>query len=147
MIKLIIFVIMAYDKAKIYQQAQEAVKNNNLFFIDDIVAWLPCARSTFYEYYPDGSDEMDNLKRMLEDNKIKTKSAIRSKLFKGEKAAELLALYRLICTPEERQNLNQSYIDHTSKGKEINTPILSIDPLSDESNDSSAKDSGTTQKD
>ena len=122
---------MAYDRAKIYQQAQEAVKNNNLFFIDDIVAWLPCARSTFYEYYPDGSDEMDNLKRLLEDNKIRTKSAIRSKLFKGEKAAELLALYRLICTPEERQNLNQSYIDHTTKGKEINTPQLNEQQTAD----------------
>ena len=62
---------------------------------------------------------MNTLREILEDNKSKTKSAIRAKLFKGEKAAELLALYRLICTPEERQNLNQSYIDHTSKGEKI----------------------------
>ena len=42
-----------------------------------------------------------------------------AKLYKGDKAAELLALYRLICTPEERQNLNQSYIDHNVRVKGI----------------------------
>ena len=110
---------MAYDKEKIYLQAVEAVKKNNLFFIEDIVAWLPCAKPTFYDLFPIDSDEMNDLKSMLENNRIKTKSSIRAKLFKGEKAAELLALYRLICTPEERQNLNQSYIDHTSKGEQI----------------------------
>jgi hypothetical protein len=52
---------------------------------------------------------------LLEQNKTKTKSSIRAKLYKSEKAAELLALYRLICTPEEHQKLNQQYIDHSSK--------------------------------
>ena len=110
---------MAYDKKKIYEQAKEAITKNNLFFIEDVVAFLPIRKQTFYDYFPLDSDEMDTIKDILEQNKIKTKSAIRAKLFKGEKAAELLALYRLICTPEERQNLNQSYIDHTSKGEKI----------------------------
>ncbi len=110
---------MAYDKQKIYEQAQEAIAKNNLFFVNDIWCWLPCGRSWFYDSFPDGSEELDTLKNLLEQNKIKTKSAIRSKLFKGEKAAELLALYRLICTPEEHQLLNQSYIDHTTKGNSM----------------------------
>ena len=116
---------MAYDKAKIYKQAEEAIKKNNLFFIEDIVAFVPCSKPTFYDFFPVESNELNNLKDFLERNKIKTKSSIRAKLYKGEKAAELLALYRLICTPEERQNLNQSYIDHTTKGDKINTPPLS----------------------
>ena len=110
---------MAYDTQKLFEQAKEAVKNNNLFFIEDIVAFIPCSRSTFYERFPDGSDELDTLKDLLEQNRIKTKSSIRAKLYKSEKAAELLALYRLIATPEEHQKLNQSYIDHTSKGEKI----------------------------
>jgi hypothetical protein len=110
---------MAYDKAKLYEQAKEAIEKNNLFFIEDIVAFIPCGRSWFYENFKDGTDEMDTLKEMLEQNKIKTKSGIRAKLWKSEKAAELLALYRLIATPEEHQKLNQSYIDHTSKGEKI----------------------------
>ncbi len=110
---------MAYDTQKLFEQAKEAVKSHNLFFIEDIVAFIPCSRSTFYERFPDGSDELDTLKELLEQNRIKTKSSIRAKLYKSEKAAELLALYRLIATPEEHQKLNQSYIDHTSKGEKI----------------------------
>ena len=119
---------MLYDKGKIFEQAKEEIEKNNLFFVKDIVAFLPRCRSTFYDYFPDGSDELDTIKEMLERNKIKTKSAIRAKLYKGEKAAELLALYRLICTNEERQMLNQNYIDITSKGGELKSPtyILNV---------------------
>ena len=116
---------MAYKKSKLYEQAKEAIEKNNLFFIEDIVAWLPCGKDTFYRYFPTSSDEYDTLKGMLETNKTKTKSAIRAKLFKGNKASELLALYRLIATTEEHQKLNQSYVDHTSKGEKINIPISS----------------------
>lgn len=119
---------MAYDKNKIYNQAVEAIEKNNLFFIEDIVAFIPCTKKTFYEFFPVESDELHTLKDMLEQNRVKTKSSIRAKLYKSAKAAELLALYRLIATPEEHKKLNQSYVDHTTKGKEVNTKI----ELSDE---------------
>ena len=106
---------MAYNQKEIYEQAKEAIEKNNLFFIEDVVAFIPCSRSTFYNYFPDGSDELDALKGMLEQNKIKTKSSIRAKLYKSEKAAELLALYRLICTPEEHRLLNQQYIENKTE--------------------------------
>lgn len=119
---------MAYDKGKIFEQAKEEIKKNNLFFIEDIVAFIPCDKTTFYRFFPTDCNEYNALKEMLELNKIKTKSAIRAKLYKGEKAAELLALYRLICTNEERQMLNQNYIDITSKGGELKSPtyILNV---------------------
>ena len=120
---------MAYDKGKIFEQAKEAITKNNLFFIEDIVAFLPIAKKTYYEYFPLESDESNELKEMLELNKIKTKSAIRAKLYKGEKAAELLALYRLICTNEERQMLNQNYIDITSKGGELKSPTYIVNVI------------------
>ena len=108
---------MAYDTQELVKRAEEALKRNNLFFVHDIVAWLPCSNSTFYELFPDGSDELDYLKRLLNENKIRTKSAIRSKLFKSDKAGELLALYRLICTPDERRMLNQQYIEMNTNDK------------------------------
>ena len=107
---------MAYDKNKIYNQAKEAIEKHNLFFIEDIVAFIPCGRSWFYENFKDGTDEMDTIKDMLDQNKIRTKSSIRAKLYKSEKAGELLALYRLIATPEEHRKLNQSYIGHSVDG-------------------------------
>jgi hypothetical protein len=115
---------MAYDKKKIYEQAVKATEENNLFFIEDIVAFIPCNKDTFYRFYPVGSDEYDNLKAMLEINKVKTKSAIRAKLFKSQKASELLALYRLICSKEEHQLLNQQYVDHTSGGKPLSINVI-----------------------
>jgi hypothetical protein len=103
---------MAYDKNKLYDQAKEAIEEHNLFSVEDIVAYLPCSKPTFYDHFPLDSDELNGLKDMLERNKIKTKSSIREKLRKSDKAAELLALYRLIATPDEHKRLNQSYIDH-----------------------------------
>lgn len=115
---------MAYDKTKIFEQAKEAITKNNLFFIEDIVAFISCSKFYFYDAFPVDSNEYNTLKDLLDQNKIRTKSAIRAKLFKGEKAAELLSLYRLICTNEERQMLNQQYIDHTSKGNELQRPRI-----------------------
>src|SRR5574343_131863 len=72
-------------------------------FFDDIVAFLPCSKPTFYEFFPVESNELNDLKELLERNKVNKKVEIRTKLFKSDKAAELLALYRLICTKEEQQ--------------------------------------------
>ena len=121
---------MAYDRVKIFEQAKEAITKNNLFFIEDIIAWLPISKPTFYDYFPLDSDEFNTLKNLLETNKTKTKSAIRAKLFKSEKAAELLALYRLICTKEEHQLLNQQYIEHSgSIENKTDLSTLSTDEL------------------
>jgi len=113
---------MAYDRKKIYEQAKQVIIDENLFFIEDIVAFLPISKPTFYEFFPVESNELNTLKDLLDDNKITTKSAIRKKLFKSEKAAELLALYRLIATPDEHRRLNQQYMEHSGEMK-TNPPL------------------------
>jgi hypothetical protein len=123
---------MAFDRDKLYQQAQTAITENNLFFIEDVVAFIPCSKPTFYEHFPIDSNELNNLKDLLEKNKIRTKAAIRAKLYKSPKASELLALYRLICTPEERKMLNQNYIELTGKeGKDL-LPKIEIEIVNGE---------------
>jgi hypothetical protein len=120
---------MAYDKEKIYIQAEEAITKNNLFFIEDIVAFLPCDKSTFYRFFDIESNEYHTLKGLLEQNKIKTKSSIRAKLYKGTKSSELLALYRMICSDEERKTLNQQYIE--SRNLNVSEPPLFPDTTED----------------
>ena len=88
---------------------------------------MPCSKTTFYEYFPADSDEMNALKAMLEENKIKTKSAIRAKLFRSDKAGELLALYRLICDSDERRMLNQQYIEMEAKDNSLTVNFVGID--------------------
>jgi hypothetical protein len=99
---------MAYDRDEIFQQAQAAIRDHNLFFIEDVVAFLPVSKQTFYRFFPIECDEYDALKRMCGDNKIKTKSGIRAKLYK-EKGSSLIALYKMICTEEERRALSLTY--------------------------------------
>lgn len=117
---------MAYDKNKIFEQAKEEIKKNNLFFIEDIVAFLPCDKTTFYRFFPVDYNEYNILREMLEQNKIKTKTSIRAKLYKSEKAAELLALYRLICTSEEHRLLNQQYQEHSGEIKVSELPPIEV---------------------
>jgi hypothetical protein len=113
---------MAYDRKKIFEQAKEAITKYKLFFIEDVVAWLPISRSTFWEYYPDKSDEMDTLKDMLEQNKVEVKSALRSKWFKGNNPLTQMALYKLIGTEEEYHRIASTKTEN--KNINIEKPIF-----------------------
>ncbi len=42
-----------YDKQELVKMAEEAIKRNNLFFVHDIVAWLPCSNSTLHYIWRD----------------------------------------------------------------------------------------------
>ena len=74
---------MAYDKVKILEKTFDVIEKHKLFFIEDVVAYLPCTKTTFYEFFPIDSDEMNTIKGMIEENKVKIKVTIRSKLLKG----------------------------------------------------------------
>ena len=64
---------MTYKKDDLYTKSKEAIKKHNLFFIEDIVAFIPCDKTTFYKYFEIDSHELNNLKDLLYTNKIKTK--------------------------------------------------------------------------
>lgn len=118
---------MAYDKAKIFEQAKDLTVKHKLFFVEDIIAMLPCSKSTFYEFYPEGSDELDILKELIDSNRIAIKVGLRKKWNDSEAPALQLSLYKLICSNEERKNLSMQHNDITTDGKEINqTPIFNV---------------------
>lgn len=103
---------MAYDKKKIYQQALDAIDKHKLFFIDDIIAFIPCTKQTFYQFFPLESDELDEIKRKMEINRIEVKSSMRNKWYKSDAPALQMALMKLICTDEERKKLAMSYTEN-----------------------------------
>lgn len=120
---------MAYDKTKLYEKSIDLIKKHNLFFIEDIVALLPCCKAIFYDYFQVGSNELNTLKDLLEENKVKVKTAIRGKLFKG-KGMELIALYKLCANKEElailSNNINQREEMKLPEIKiEVSTPEMS----------------------
>jgi hypothetical protein len=100
--------------------------------LEDVIAYVSCGRSWFYEAFKDGSDEMDNIKSLLAENKITTKVKMRKKWEDSENATLQMGLMKLIGTDEEAHRLNgtRQNIDHTTKGESINDVSgLSTDEL------------------
>lgn len=118
---------MSYDAKEIEQKALEAITQNTLLFFNELAAYLPCSRATLYNL---GIDKLDSIKDALEENKIRVKHAMRSRWYISDNATLQLAAYRLASTPEEHRKLNQSYLDHTTKGEAMQT--LDLSNLSDE---------------
>lgn len=120
---------MAYDKVEIFNQAKRVTQENNLFFVDDIIAYLPCSKSTFYEFYPDGSDELDELKRILESNRVTLKVGMRKKWNDSDNATLQLSLMKLVCTDDERKKLAMQYNEHSGEIKTVNLSNLTTEEL------------------
>jgi hypothetical protein len=110
---------MAYDRKKIFEQAKEMIVKHKLFFIEDIVAFLPCGKTAFYEFFPPDTNEMNELKGLLETNRTELKVSMRSKWYKSNAPALQMALMKLIATPEELKKLSMQYNDHTTGGEKI----------------------------
>ena len=103
------------------QEILKVIRKNRIFSILDIFAFYKgCSRATFYNQK---LDKIDSIKAAISDNKIITKQALKAKWAKSSNPTLQIALYKSICTDEERQHLNQSYIDHTTKGKSIGNKI------------------------
>ena len=113
---------MAYDKNKIYQQALELAEKKKLFFIEDVVTLLPCSRSTFWEFFPDKSDELDSIKELLDKNKIEVKNGLRNKWYNGSNPLTQMALYKLIGTEEEYHRIASTKTEN--KNISVEQPIF-----------------------
>ena len=102
---------MAYDRVKIFEQAKEVTVKNKLFFIEDIVAFLPCSKNYFYDHFPPDSNEYDELKALLDTNRTTLKVSMRSKWYTSNAPALQMALMKLIATPEELRKLSMQFIE------------------------------------
>lgn len=100
---------MAYDRKKIFEQAKEVIVKHKLFFIEDIVAFLPCDKTTFYRFFPTESNEYNELKELLEKNRTELKVSLRSKWYKSNSPALQMALMKLIASQEELKRLSMQY--------------------------------------
>ncbi len=118
---------MGFRKKDLLKTALKAIKEKNLFFIEDVVAYLPCSKPTFYAH---NLNEVNELKEILEYNKIKTKSNLKAKWYKSDNPTLQLALYKLLANDNERRKLSMQHIDYTSKGEKV-SPI-DLSKLSDE---------------
>lgn len=124
------------EKEKIYKKALDEIeKDDNILFMDDVCTELPISKKTMYEWWPPQSEEYKQIWAKINVNRIKVKKYIRLKLRVSGKAGELLALYRMICTEEERRQINQQYVDMSAKMDFSNVKIGFVDTGKDLADD------------
>ena len=119
---------MAYNRKKIFNQAKEVTVKNKLFFIEDIVSFLPCDKTTFYRFFEPNSNEYNELKELLEQNRTELKVSMRSKWYKSNAPALQMALMKLIATPEELRKLSMQFIESENTHK-TESPFFGENPL------------------
>jgi hypothetical protein len=123
---------MAYKTEDLFKKALEVIEKHKLFFIEDIVAFLPCGKTAFYDHFPNDSNEYKRMFEALEKNRTEIKTALRSKWYKSNAPALQLALYKLIASPDEHRSLQMNYQDVTSEGKQVNVISLGTGKNPDE---------------
>lgn len=106
---------MAYSKTKLEKQAIDAITKKNLVFIEEVVAFLPCDKTTFYAHQ---LHESNAIKEAIEANKVNRKGGLRDKMYNAENPTAWIALYKLLGTDEEAEKLNGSKIKTEVTGKD-----------------------------
>jgi hypothetical protein len=117
---------MAYDKTKIFEQAKEAIVKHKLFFVEDIVAFIPISKPTFYDYFKIDSNELNELKGLLEINRTTLKVSMRSKWYTSNAPALQMALMKLIATPEELKKLSMTFVESENTNRNENFDISKL---------------------
>lgn len=107
---------MAYKTEELLKKAIEAIKEYDLIFIEEVVSFLPCSKPTLYKHK---LDEVNELKELLEKNRINTKIFLRNKWRNSDNATLQMALYKLLASEAERKALAMEYHDHSSGGEKI----------------------------
>lgn len=108
---------MAYDRDQKYKEAVRYIKEESLYFISDVIAYLGIATSTFYEWWPDASEESNNIKTLLDSNRASAKVSMRKKWIDSDNATLQVALMKLIATDEEAHRLNGTKQEHKLSGE------------------------------
>lgn len=125
---------MAYNKVKIFNQAKKEITEKKLIWIEEVVSFLPLNKTTFYDFFKLDSNELNELKALIEDNRTNLKAALRKKWFQSDAPALQMGLYKLLGSTDEAHRLNGSRTetDITTAGEKLPTAIsIIIAPVSD----------------
>ena len=106
---------MAYTTSSLKKKALKVIEEQNLYFIEDIVAYLPCSKKCFYNHK---LHEVPEIKALLEKNKIVEKVKMRKKWSDSDNATLQLAHYKLLCDDDERRKISMNYNEHVGKDGE-----------------------------
>lgn len=109
---------MALDRKQVFEKAKEVTKKHKLFWIEDICSIIPISKPTFYEFFPIDSNEINELKGMLDQNRMELKVSMRKKWHESNAPALQVALMKLLANQEELKRLSVTYNENTNQNTE-----------------------------
>lgn len=114
---------------KYKNELSKVIKENKIVFFDHCFAFTSFSRATAYNY---DLDKLDDISNEINKNRVKAKNYQINKWIKSDNATLQLAAYRLMSDSEEHQKLNQSYVDHSNKGKSFSDPQIVTNIITNE---------------
>lgn len=105
------------EKARKYEaELLKVIKEKKIAFFDHCFGFTSFSRTTAYDYKLNDSDA---IKAAIATNRATAKNYMLNKWIASDNATLQISAMRLLSDSEEHQKLNQSYIDHTTKGEKI----------------------------
>lgn len=96
---------MAYDPKELEKKALAAIKKHKLMFIEHIVAFLPCDKTTFYAHK---LNESNSIKKAVEEMRVSKKTKMLSNWIDSETPSLQIAAMKMISEEHEAHRLNGS---------------------------------------
>lgn len=126
---------MAYDKDKIFEQAKKVAAEKKLIFIEEIVAFLPCDKTTFYRFFQIDSNEYNEIREIIDNNKVSIKVDLRKRWHESDNATLQTCLYKLIANPYELAALTNYKQDDQQQTEKIEPPSVNFIKKDEQSKD------------
>jgi hypothetical protein len=104
---------MSYNKEDLERKAIDAINKHKLYFIQDVIAYLPCASSTFYLYELEKSE---TIKDALHKVKTKKKVLLRDRWEESDNATLQVGLMKLLASDEELRKLSMATQEIKTEG-------------------------------
>ena len=99
-------ITMSFEKHELEQIAIEQIRKNKLFFIQDVIAYLPCCSATFYNHE---LEKLETIKDELQKVKVEIKVSMRNKWYKSDNATLQMGLMKLLSTDQELRKLSMQH--------------------------------------
>lgn len=101
---------MGSTKAAHEKAILKIIKENNIVFVEHI--WNYYFRLRKSQFYNLGLEKSEAIRDAIDKNRAKEVNKMLNNWLENKKSSTLqIAAMRLICTPEQRQMLNQQYIE------------------------------------
>jgi hypothetical protein len=107
-------------------EISKCIQEYKIYTIEMIFTFYPgISRSQFYLL---DLNKSDILKRELDNNKNRTKHSQLKKWADSDNATLQIALYKTICSDDDRKKLSQTYTDLTTDGDKVGMVVNIVNP-------------------